>query len=572
VADVDGDGKPEVVFTQISDRGGIPGPDDAVLTVLDLVTGAPKWSRPGMRLQAIIRLSGRERAGLVATTVPDGRTMLDVGAPGERELPMPGARLCLAPSWPPLRMVNEVLWNRSGYDVLVRDIRGDGTPLMFVTVPGKLVGLHCESLEPRFECPLPAERPWLLLGTEKTLPGQGESLILAGTDGLHVLRPDGREAARIEVHDLAPRVPIVARLQPGGSAVVLVSPGNRDVVALDGPSLVNGKPRGLWRRRDLGGFQTPTVCDLDGDGQQEVILCDRTSGEVVVLDASGVLRDRLPSLPTDGTPLVTGTAVVGRFGDGSRLLLGAVSGVGPNDGIAKWTTLDPGDGHTLWWREGGPHPRRTPAVVDANGDDVDDLVYSHYFDFCVADGRSGEYLSYVGGSVPGYHLALVADLDGGGKPSVLLSGGYAAIYRFDMQGKEVWRSATLDYNAGSAAAIGDVDGDGRLEFGTAFTDRFACYDSATGRLRWELPLRGKGSDVVCADIDGDGRPEFLFGSADGRLYAVQADRDGQGRHVLWEVPLGAPAGQPVVADLDDDGLAEVIICTQDGRLHVLAAT
>ena len=572
VADVDGDGKLEVVFTQVSDQGGVPGPNDAVLTVLDLATGAPRRSRPGMRLQGIPRLDDQARARLIATTVPGDRIILDVGSPTERELPIPGAWLCLTPPLPPLRMVNEVLHDRSGYDVLVRDIRGDGTPLLFVTVPGKLLGLDLRTFEPRFECPIPTERPWLLLGTEKVLPGPGESLILAGEDGLHVVQPDGPEAARIEVHDLPARVPIVSRLQPDGPAVVLVSPGNRDMVALDGPSLVAGQPRGLWRRRNLGGFQAPTVCDLDRDGEHEVILCDYTSGEVAILDASGVLKRRLPPLPTDGTPLVTGTAVVGRFGDGSRLLIGAVSGVGPNDGAAKWTTLDPDDGHVLWSREGGPHPRRTPAVIDANGDGVDDLVYSHYFDLCVADGRSGEYLSYVGGSVPGYHIALVSDLDESGTPSVLLSGGYGAIYRFDLQGKELWRSATLDYNAGSAAAIGDVDGDGKLEFGTAFTDRFACCDAATGHPKWELALPGKGSDVVCCDIDGDGRPEFLFGCADGHLYAVQADRDGSTGDILWQVPLGAPVGSPVVADLDGDGLAEVLVCTQDGYLHVLAAT
>src|SRR3990172_4925628 len=99
---------------------------------------------------------------------------------------------------------------------------------------------------------------------------------------------------------------------------------------------------------------------------------------------------------------------------------------------------------------------------------------------------------------------MVADLDGSGQPSLLLSGGYMAIYRFDLRGQEIWRTPPLHYNAGSAAAIGDVDGDGAVELGTAFTDRFGCYAAATGRLKWSLPLPGKGSDVAAADIDGDG--------------------------------------------------------------------
>jgi outer membrane protein assembly factor BamB len=145
------------------------------------------------------------------------------------------------------------------------------------------------------------------------------------------------------------------------------------------------------------------------------------------------------------------------------------------------------------------------------------------------------------------------------------------IYRFDLKGQEVWRTPPLHYNAGSAAALADVDGDGQWEFGTAFTDRFACYDAANGQVKWTIPLPGKGSDVAAADLDGDGRAEFLFGCADGNLYAVKSPSEGSEGQVLWKVPLGAPVGPPSIADLDGDGQAEILVCTQDGWLHVLGA-
>jgi hypothetical protein len=77
--------------------------------------------------------------------------------------------------------------------------------------------------------------------------------------------------------------------------------------------------------------------------------------------------------------------------------------------------------------------------------------------------------------------------------------------------------------------------------------------------------------VTAADLDGDGRAEFLFGCADGNLYAVKSPSEGSEGQVLWKVPLGAPVGPPSIADLDGDGQAEILVCTQDGWLHVLGA-
>jgi outer membrane protein assembly factor BamB len=259
-------------------------------------------------------------------------------------------------------------------------------------------------------------------------------------------------------------------------------------------------------------------------------------------------------------------------------MLGALSNVGPKDGIARWTMYDPADGRVVWQREGGPHERRSSCVWDVNGDGCDDLVHSHFFDLIALDGKTGATLWYQGGRVPGYHLAAVADVDGSGKPSLLLSGGYMALYRFDLQGQEIWRTPPLDYNAGSAAAIGGTDGDGVAELGVAFTDRFACYNAATGQLKWSLPLPGKGSDVAAADVDGDGRMEFVFGCADGKLYAVGTAPEtdlpsaaGISGRVLWHMDLGAPVGPPTVADVDGDGLAEILVSTSDGWLYALGA-
>jgi outer membrane protein assembly factor BamB len=146
------------------------------------------------------------------------------------------------------------------------------------------------------------------------------------------------------------------------------------------------------------------------------------------------------------------------------------------------------------------------------------------------------------------------------------------IYRFGLNGRRIWATPPLNYDAGSAGALADIDGDGKLELGTAFSNRFACYDAASGKVKWSLPLPGRGSDVTAADVDGCGRPEFLFGCANGKLYAVRAVPSGARGEILWSVALGAPVGPPAIADVDGDGWAEILVVTQDGWLHVLSSS
>lgn len=571
VADVDGDGALEVVYTRIDDTGREPTAHNVVLVVRDLLTGRLKRELPGLRLQGLADLDGDGRREMIATTVPGNEIVLFAGTPRQRPLGIPDARLCLVAAPPPLNIMNEVLPDRSGYNVVFRDLDGDGKPELLVRTAQGLVGVSVEDGSHHFtSVPLGASARVVDWG--KLVAGEPEALLVVDDAGLLVLGADGKKRGTVRVHACPPRPIVAARMRPGDAATVFATRPDATVVALDGRALARGRIRTLWKQFGLGAFEAPTVADLDGDGAREVVLCNAATAEPTIVGPDGRVRKVLPALPTDGTPLATGTCAVGRLGPGGRMWLGALSNVGPNDGIAMWTMYDPAAGKIIWQRQGGPHERRSSCVWDFDGDGCDDLIHSHFFDVIALNGRTGETQWYLNGTVPGYHLATVADLDGSGRPSLLLSGGYMALYRFDLRDrKEIWRTPPLNYNAGSAAALGDVDGDGRLEFGTAFTDRFDCYDAATGKVKWSLPLPGRGSDVASADINGDGRMEFLFGCADGFLYAVGADEAGTGGRILWRVDLKAPVGPPSVADLAGDGRAEILVSTADGWVYALGA-
>jgi hypothetical protein len=79
--------------------------------------------------------------------------------------------------------------------------------------------------------------------------------------------------------------------------------------------------------------------------------------------------------------------------------------------------------------------------------------------------------------------------------------------------------------------------------------------------------------VIAADIDGDRREEIVYGTSDGRVFAVHAGRtrnEAKTPAVLLQEPAGMWLGGGsvlAVADLDNDGDLDLISGDASGRLH-----
>ena len=117
---------------------------------------------------------------------------------------------------------------------------------------------------------------------------------------------------------------------------------------------------------------------------------------------------------------------------------------------------------------------------------------------------------------------------------------------------------------GGALAIGDMNGDGAPEVVHGAT----VFTTAGGGLRWVFTgARAWGGNQAwdtalstLADVDGDGQLELVTGKT---TYKV----DGT---VLWDRPADEatlPDGYPAVADLDQDGQPEVLLVSS-GKLYV----
>jgi hypothetical protein len=185
----------------------------------------------------------------------------------------------------------------------------------------------------------------------------------------------------------------------------------------------------------------------------------------------------------------------------------------------------------------------------------------------------------------GAHIAsspAIADLDGDGIPEIVV--GYGSNYdpshqggasAFRRDGTLMWSVATAPFSDGTnnwthapvygTPAIGDVDGDGKLEvvFGS-FDHHLYLVDAATGTAKpgWPVDvLDTVYSSAALYDIDGDGLPDIIIGTDD---YLVNGGCLRVLRHDGTSV-AGFPKcidqtinSTPVVVDLDGDGKPEII--------------
>jgi hypothetical protein len=163
------------------------------------------------------------------------------------------------------------------------------------------------------------------------------------------------------------------------------------------------------------------------------------------------------------------------------------------------------------------------------------------------------------------NLAL-RDVNGDGRDEIVAlacHGGFGVIgpdhqpvwWRVDVGSDQVYRHG----------AIGDFDGDGRIEILVSHLDGSArCYAGATGALRWTLPLGTRLADLAVCDIDGDGRAEAIGGGLDGRLYAIGDAA------VDWALDLGCALGGVVIGDALGDGSPALLVAGGDGFLRCLA--
>ncbi|MCH9687724.1 MAG: hypothetical protein K0V04_40210, partial [Deltaproteobacteria bacterium] len=242
---------------------------------------------------------------------------------------------------------------------------------------------------------------------------------------------------------------------------------------------------------------------------------------------------------------------------------------------------------------GGTPSTYSPALVG-------DLVLDVPVDDVLMHGTSVlalltiEALGPVQTVVPDFYqsVGLNADLDGDGQPEVV--GTLSATIDNQMEARRstgaldlVWGPRALGRPSGNAnvLAVGDldaapgldpvyVDGDGGVTIysGTtgAVVEGFPVYMHAGGLSATPATDAAVASGVIVLDVDGDGAEEVVAGTAEGRVYAINAAFDDPQRGQLeWTMEIGAAVVQLAAADVDADGALEILVANDRGEGLVL---
>lgn len=272
----------------------------------------------------------------------------------------------------------------------------------------------------------------------------------------------------------------------------------------------------------------PSIADLEGDGQPEIIIGAMVFNHDGTLawdgrNATGLAGDpgqgTNPRSASDNSPTYTGTLSV--VADLDRL---------PNANnlyeqeVVTGRTAYRADGTVMWE---APLAMRDgfPAIADFDNDGNPEVVVSSRGSVRIHNGRTGAVLWSV--DVPSGRLGAptVADFDGDGDLEIGVAGkdSYVALL-VDLnnpaptyEAAKLWSNTTKDSSSNmTGSSVFDFEGDGAAEVVYNDEEFLRVYDGATGAVLFQQPNTSFTAleYPIIVDVDNDGEAEIVVGTND----------------------------------------------------------
>lgn len=294
----------------------------------------------------------------------------------------------------------------------------------------------------------------------------------------------------------------------------------------------NTHPNGAEGCNDVA----PVIYDIDGDDSLEVIVPSSCNPKTFCFRGSnGAVKWQTPTAGSDSPPTIGDIDNDGIL----EVLHGGFDGhvlcINGQSGIAKWSlTVN----ENSWIQT-------APTIVDMDGNGQLDFVVATW----AFSGDTSKVYAYRGNnhsllwkhSIPDvmYHGTAVSDLDGDGKPELVIGSYNGKLYCLNGEnGSEKWvytYSPSAFYYIGAPASIADLNNDGRCEVVFVNSDEVGAL-SDTGTLLWHYTIPGYGTafrDATIAKINVDDTLDVVFGTSDGSV-TVLSGSDGS---TIWNYNL-----------------------------------
>jgi hypothetical protein len=208
------------------------------------------------------------------------------------------------------------------------------------------------------------------------------------------------------------------------------------------------------------------------------------------------------------------------------------------------------------------------VIYDYDGDGLDDILSNFPMTIYVIRGYDGqilldEFIQYLFGTDAYNGYIFAADFRNNGQIEMQYGVRPPGFALLNSSADIIWNNPTAGSNAFLFPGIGDIDGDGILEFLQVGSGSLLCIDSLTGSLEWSLPGIGGYIPPVTADINGNGRHEVIVAS--GNTLKAVGYNDAGGGQILWTVSFPSNINAPAIAEINCT--MQIVVVCENGYVY-----